>query len=298
MTTNSGTLQNTYNYLVPAAGTTRGYRVTKEFVPGQIEVCDFRNMALDGVSFVPSGVLIDNTRGVDNCVVTILEYSWRIVIPAGQFAHMPYPAPYNQTATIEGNAPELTVVFVDYPVIPFFQNSNSGGGSVGGITDIDAGNGISIDKSNPSVPVISATGGSGGGGSDRLILLKTITTPTNGAYLFDNVDTVYDPLNIFDDDTGAFSVPAGTTMAKMTFGCTLVNSGGSGVKAFITFDIINQVFVGLTGAGSDMASGFYTIYVSGALLDNLGSAMACTLSGLTGGEAAVILTMEIEFLKG
>lgn len=165
MSTNSGTLQNTFNYLVPAAGTTRGYRVTKEFVPGQIEICDFRNMSLDGVSFVPSGVLIDNTRGTDNCVVTILEYSWRIVIPAGQFAHMPYPAPYNQTATIEGNAPELTVVFVDYPVIPFFQNSNSGGGSVGGITDINAGDGISIDKTNPSVPIISATGGGGGGGA-------------------------------------------------------------------------------------------------------------------------------------
>lgn len=164
MNTNTGSLQNTYNYLVPAAGTTRGYRVTKEFVPGQIEVCDFRNMALDGVSFVPSGVLIDNTRGVGDCVVTILEYSWRIVIPAGQFAHMPYPAPYNQTATIEGNAPELTVVFVDYPVIPFFQN-NSGGGSVGGITDIIAGSNISIDKTNPSVPVISATGGGGGGGA-------------------------------------------------------------------------------------------------------------------------------------
>lgn len=171
MTTNSGTLQNTYNYLVPAAGTTRGYRVTKEFAPGQIEHCDFRNMALDGVSFVPTGVLIDNTRGIDNCVVTILEYSWRIVIPAGQFAHMPYPAPYNQTATIEGNAPELTVVFVDYPVIPFFQNSNSGGGSVGGITDINAGDGISIDKTDPSVPVISATGGGGGGGAVDVLSL-------------------------------------------------------------------------------------------------------------------------------
>lgn len=177
---NSGSLQNTYNYLVPAAGTTRGYRVTREFKAGEIEYCDFRNMALDGLSFVPTGVLIDNTRGIDDCVVTILEYSWRIVIPAGQFAHMPYPAPYNQTATIEGNAPELTVIFVDYPVIPFLQNSNSGGGAVGGIQDITAGTGINIDKTDPANPVISATGGGGGGGGAQFetisVYLDTVGT--------------------------------------------------------------------------------------------------------------------------
>ncbi len=153
-------LVNTYNYLVPAAGTTRSYRVTQNFAAGDIKHCDFRNMALDGVSFVPSGVLVDNTRGTGDCVITIIEFAWRIVVPAGTMINMPYPAPYNQTATIEGEG-DVTVVFVDYPVIPFI--SNSGGQTVAGLTDISAGTGISIDKTNPSIPVINATGGGGGG---------------------------------------------------------------------------------------------------------------------------------------
>lgn len=154
-------LVNTYNYLVPAAGTTRSYRVTQNFMLGEVKHCDFRNMALDGVSFVPSGVLVDNTRGTGDCVITIIEFAWRIVVPAGAMINMPYPAPYNQTATIEGEG-DVTVVFVDYPVIPFI--SNSGGGVMAGVTRVLAGDNISVDNTDPAFPIISSTGGGGGGG--------------------------------------------------------------------------------------------------------------------------------------
>lgn len=158
-------LVNTYNYLVPAAGTTRSYRVTQNFMAGEVKHCDFRNMALDGVSFVPSGVLVDNTRGTGDCVITIIEFAWRIVVPAGTMINMPYPAPYNQTATIEGEG-DITVVFVDYPVIPFI--SGSGGGVMSGVTRVLAGENISVDNTDPAFPIVSAAGGGGGGGGAKI----------------------------------------------------------------------------------------------------------------------------------
>lgn len=289
MTTNTGSLQNTYNYLVPAAGTTRGYRVTKEFVPGQIEVCDFRNMALDGVSFVPSGVLIDNTRGVDNCVVTILEYSWRIVIPAGHFAHMPYPAPYNQTATIEGNAPELTVVFVDYPVIPFF--SGSGGGSVSGITDIIAGDGISIDKTDPSVPVISATGGSG----DLVVSMVGMVQLVEGGAQVKLVPAVkYDPNGLVDANND-ISVPVDINYVE--FNISALNYGSQNFDLSLVSGSTQLYRLRVISEGQ--VSG-YTNYF-GALMPQIGSSIVPMLEATNGDvpndDLMVMVTLNIKMRK-
>lgn len=108
---------NTYNYIVPAAGTTHGHLVSREF-DATPHTVDFRNIQLDGLPFIPSGFFADNTRGTGDLVIVINEIAFQIVIPAGEFAMMQYPAPTNQSVSIVGEG-KATVVFVDFPVIPF-----------------------------------------------------------------------------------------------------------------------------------------------------------------------------------
>lgn len=232
-------LVNTYNYLVPAAGTTRSYRVTQNFTAGDIKHCDFRNMALDGVSFVPSGVLVDNTRGTGDCVITIIEFAWRIVVPAGTMINMPYPAPYNQTATIEGEG-DITVVFVDYPVIPFI--SGSGGGSVSGIQDITAGTGINIDKTNPANPVISADGGGGGAKPIEVVLRKAVTG--SGKHVLTGMDVFLDTNSIYDGT--AITLPANVTHAEMIMSVTHRTGTQSNSVAFYGADDDLFLFITMT----------------------------------------------------
>lgn len=243
-----GILTNTHNYLVPAAGTTRAYRETMDFQPGQPVKADFRDMSLDGLSFVPSGVMVDNSRANGDLAIVINEMSWRIVVKAGEFAQMPYPAPYNQTATIEGDG-LATVVFVDYPVIPW-TSEKSGGGGVSGVIEVVAGNGISvsnadpakpvvsnggvlslaaganvtIDNTDPANPVISASGG-GGGGSNILgraigtLLFQNISVEGVAPMMF--VPTHVDGIIV---DNGTFPVPTGTTYYTVNVGLMASNN--------------------------------------------------------------------------
>ena len=55
---------------------------------------------------------------------------------------------------------------------PYSVTIVGGGGSGSGIEDIEAGDNISIDKTNPSVPVISSIGGGGGSSSKSVILVS------------------------------------------------------------------------------------------------------------------------------
>lgn len=108
----------TVNYIVPAAGTTRGYAVEETFVPGVVKQIDFRQQGLDGQPFRPSGVFVDNTRGTDNLTIVINEIGFSIVVYPGEFVACQYPAPMSQSASIEGEG-RAVLVFVDFPVIPF-----------------------------------------------------------------------------------------------------------------------------------------------------------------------------------
>ena len=69
-------LENMQNYLVPAAGTTHGFRFTGNLVLGESVEISFRDYELNGRSFAPSGVLIDNTLGTADMVVTIVEFQF------------------------------------------------------------------------------------------------------------------------------------------------------------------------------------------------------------------------------
>lgn len=127
------------NYLVPATGSTNAYPLKETFVPGTPKLVDFNSAGLDGIPFRPSGVIIDNSQGVGTLRVLINEISYAMNVPAGGSIQMQYPAPVGHTATITGDG-LATVVFVDYPIIPFdLQNVGSQAISIGDGDDVALG---------------------------------------------------------------------------------------------------------------------------------------------------------------
>lgn len=128
-------LLNVSNYIVPAAGTTRGYTVRKVFDPLLPDVIDFRQIALDGQPYRPSGVFVDNTRNSDPLTVVVNEIGFTIIVPAGANVATPYPAPIQHSVTIIGNG-EAVLVFVDFPVIPQGFDGGAGAVSPWGASDV------------------------------------------------------------------------------------------------------------------------------------------------------------------
>lgn len=109
-------LISTYNYLVPAAGTTNAYTLTN--INTVATPLDFAQVASQsGLPFNPSGVVIDNTVGVVPVVIVIRPINFTITCPVGKQMGMQFPAPAGLTAVITGNGANLA--FVDYPVIPY-----------------------------------------------------------------------------------------------------------------------------------------------------------------------------------
>lgn len=113
-------LQEVVNYMIPAVGSPRGFVQSQVFSATPVTL-DFRNVSggsIDGQPFRPSGVFIDNTQGTGDLTVVINEISFRMICPAGESLNLQYPAPVEMTATITGLG-QATVVFVDFPVIPY-----------------------------------------------------------------------------------------------------------------------------------------------------------------------------------
>lgn len=123
-------LEPLQNYLVPASGTTHGYRFTQTMEAARVYEISFRDFQLNGRAFAPSGVLIDNTRADGDVSIIINEVAYRIVCKKGEFLHLPYPAPLQQTVSLQGEG-LTTVIFVDYPVLPFTSATGTGGGGGG-----------------------------------------------------------------------------------------------------------------------------------------------------------------------
>lgn len=132
------------NYLVPSTGTTNGFPVRKAF-SATPTVVDFREVELNGVKFVPSGVFIDNGAGAGDLTITIEGMSgYTIVCPPGIRMQTQYPAPMDQIVQITGNG-TATVIFVDFPVIPFQVQGGSGGTAVTIADGADAALGATTD---------------------------------------------------------------------------------------------------------------------------------------------------------
>ncbi len=138
-----------FNYLVPAAGSVRCYPVKQNFTtdPADLDWKQISNDAGDGiVTFIPSGVFIDNSQGTTPLVIEIPEMNYSIVTAPGSQKQAQYPAPMQQTALISGgdNA-NCSVIFVDFPVIPFES------GIVGAIAPVEVVPGF--DSAGDALPV-------------------------------------------------------------------------------------------------------------------------------------------------
>lgn len=193
-------LENMQNYLVPAAGTTHGYRYTGELVLGEPVEIDFRSYDLNGRTFAPSGVLIDNTLGTADMVVTIVEFQFRLICKKGNTLMLPYPAPLNQTARIEGEGP-ITVIFVDYPVQPYSTAGGSGSGPTPGGGRSTMFHGCNL-QGIASAPPVS---------TDTPIVFSVATLDPDGWL-----------------QSGQVIVPAGVEVIHLTMVSQVIPSGGGG----------------------------------------------------------------------
>lgn len=128
------------NYLVPATGTTNSVPVVGVFsaVPTR---ADFREVELNGVQFVPSGVFIDNSAGAAPLVISVEGMSgFTLSCPAGSRMGRQYPAPIDQICNITGNGQGI-VIFVDFPVIPYddFASANASAVTIADGADVTLG---------------------------------------------------------------------------------------------------------------------------------------------------------------
>lgn len=122
-------VQPTTNYLVPSSGGTHCLPVTAAWGT-QPALLDWRQFSESSFPFQPQGVFIDNTQNANPLTVQILPIGWNIVCPAGAQLMTPFPAPAAQTAQISssGGGGIATLMFVDFPVLPFLTSAASAGG--------------------------------------------------------------------------------------------------------------------------------------------------------------------------
>lgn len=221
----------TQNYLVPASGNTGAYPISRIFAAATPFDVDFREFQIDGRSFAPTGVIIDNTLGTADFVVVINEFSLRIVCKKGESLHLGYPAPFNQTVRLLGEG-QVVCIFVDYPVIPFSSAVGSGGGGgTGGRSTMFHG--------------FSGAAGAAALAADTEKLLP-IVSPT--------IDT--DGWNV----AGLLTVPAGVQKIRLEM-AVLNMTAGSTAPSLIEVRI-NDVSGALSiPIGGNSAAGIYTAVV-------------------------------------
>lgn len=124
-------VQDTTNYLVPSSGGTHCVPVTQAW-NAQPAVLDWRQFSESSFPFQPQGVFVDNTPNANPLTISILPLGWNIVVPAGAQLMTPFPAPAAQTAqvTSSGGGGIATLMFVDFPVLPFLSIAAAGGSVV------------------------------------------------------------------------------------------------------------------------------------------------------------------------
>src|SRR5580658_4144487 len=126
----SGTqVQSTTNYLVPSSGSTHCVPVSGNW-GAQPAILDWRQFSESSFPFQPQGVFIDNTQNANPLTIAIEPLGWNINCPAGAQLMTPFPAPATQTAqvTSSGGGGFATIMFVDFPVLPFLSSGIGAGG--------------------------------------------------------------------------------------------------------------------------------------------------------------------------
>lgn len=108
-------LFDTTNYLVPSSGATHAVNYSGIFTSALL--IDWRQFQIDNFPFRPQGVFIDNTNGITEVSINIQPINYNIVCPIGVSGQFQFPAPDNQTCTINASG-QVTIIFVDFPVLP------------------------------------------------------------------------------------------------------------------------------------------------------------------------------------
>lgn len=112
------------NFLVPSSGGTHAVQVALDLVAGTPNTLDWRQLANADFPFQPQGVFVDNSVGTNPLTIAISSNGggnaiWTAQVKAGDMAGIMFPAPNGQFHTING-AGEVNLVYVDFPVLPFF----------------------------------------------------------------------------------------------------------------------------------------------------------------------------------
>jgi len=105
----------TYNYLVPADGTTHAVPYALALTGNPYEI-DFRAFQQQFFKFRPQGAIVDNSLGTAPLVISIPSVLFNVAVPVGCYQTVSIPSPDPCVLTITGNG-NANVIFVDYPVI-------------------------------------------------------------------------------------------------------------------------------------------------------------------------------------
>lgn len=269
----------TYNYLVPADGKTS--TVIKEYVLSSVPVVeDWQSLSQQQGVFYPQAAFVDNTQGIEPCVLNISGISGDFIMPAGFQGWLNFVSIPTRTYGITGNGP-VTIMWVDFPA-PFVSVYDANGNSEGGAVSLTQ-NGSGVSDTNPLPvsdqklsPLISAVGtltADAANVQTSLFVGSELVSATNALPVTQSVKT------------GALTDGSGTiTTASTSQQVFAANS----VRAYLLIQNISadDLYINFTGAAS-ASSGSIKISPDGAFAfeDNFVSTEAVNIFGATAGQA-------------
>ena len=107
----------TYDYLVPADGTTHCVKVKGGLTGTPYEI-DWAAFALSDFQFYPQGCFIDNTQGTAPLTLAIPSLDYQAIVPTGAYQNVTFPSPSRCVMQLSGANANAVINFVDFPVIP------------------------------------------------------------------------------------------------------------------------------------------------------------------------------------
>jgi len=108
--------QATYNYLVPADGTTHAVFQQCVFTVAGSATEDWQAFSTNNFRFRPQGAYIDNTNGTATASLSIQGVPFVASMAAGYAGWVSFPSTANLVTIISGTG-TVNVTYVDYPVL-------------------------------------------------------------------------------------------------------------------------------------------------------------------------------------
>lgn len=156
----------TYNYLVPANGTTHAVFAAYDFAVAGTGAEDWTAFAQNHFRFRPQGCFIDNTAGTAPAILSIQGIPFKAVMPAGYAGWVSFPSCANLVTQLSGTG-TVQLTYVDYPVInsaPVSASGNPASGNVAVTNPVSTpvysqpvNNGVAVSATNP-LPITPGSG--------------------------------------------------------------------------------------------------------------------------------------------